>query len=99
MEIFDLYDKDRNKLNQTMVRGDEQPEGTFWFVGNGAEKFKEISACSNACFDVDLVPLAADMRFLAETAFAKSDFVDVAYFEPYYLKDFVATISKKNVLA
>lgn len=78
---------------------DEQPEGTFWFVGNGSEKFKEISACSNACFDVDLVPLAADMRFLAETAFAKSDFVDVAYFEPYYLKDFVATISKKNVLA
>ena len=29
MEIFDLYDKDRNKLNQTMVRGDVQPEGTY----------------------------------------------------------------------
>ena len=32
MEIFDLYDKDRNKLNQTMVRGDVQPEGTYRMV-------------------------------------------------------------------
>lgn len=32
MEIFDLYDKDRKKLNQTMVRGDVQPEGTYRMV-------------------------------------------------------------------
>ncbi|RLD77546.1 MAG: tRNA (adenosine(37)-N6)-threonylcarbamoyltransferase complex dimerization subunit type 1 TsaB, partial [Bacteroidetes bacterium] len=37
------------------------------------------------------------MATLAEHAFLKSNFVDVAYFEPFYLKDFVATIPRKNI--
>jgi tRNA threonylcarbamoyladenosine biosynthesis protein TsaB len=36
------------------------------------------------------------MSPLAEKAFNENDFVDVAYFEPFYLKSFVATISKKK---
>ena len=37
------------------------------------------------------------MTRLSEEAFKKKDFVDVAYFEPFYLKDFVATVPKKNI--
>ena len=41
---------------------------------------------------------ARNMILLAENLFQQRDFVDVAYFEPYYLKDFVATIPKNKVL-
>jgi len=37
------------------------------------------------------------MAPLAEKAFLESDFVDIAYFEPFYLKNFVATIPSKNI--
>ena len=43
-------------------------------------------------------PLAEDLAILAEDDFNKQIFVDVAYFEPFYLKNFVVTKSKKNVL-
>ena len=38
------------------------------------------------------------MAELTAKAFKDNDFADVAYFEPFYLKDYVATVSKKNVL-
>jgi len=41
-------------------------------------------------------PLATDMAELAEQCFRDKDFKDVAYFEPFYLKEFVATVSKNK---
>jgi tRNA threonylcarbamoyladenosine biosynthesis protein TsaB len=56
-----------------------------------------IRDSSNARFIDNLVPLASNMIELAEKKFAAKDFVDVAYFEPFYLKEFQATIPKKNI--
>lgn len=68
------------------------------FFGDGAAKCKTVIASERAVFLEDVYPLAANMVTLAEKAFAKKYFVDTAYFEPYYLKDFVATIPKNKVL-
>jgi len=68
------------------------------FYGDGADKCKQVISSPNALFLEDIYPLAENMVELAETAYLQSDFVDVAYFEPFYLKDFVATVSKHKVL-
>lgn len=68
------------------------------FFGNGAEKCKKVLTSSQACFLNDIHPLASEMALLAEEAFLKKQFEDVAYFEPFYLKEFQATIAKNKVL-
>jgi len=68
------------------------------FVGNGAQKISKIIINQNAVFLTDIATSAAYMAPLTYKAFLEKDFADVAYFEPFYLKDFVATVSKKNVL-
>ncbi|MHA6279439.1 tRNA (adenosine(37)-N6)-threonylcarbamoyltransferase complex dimerization subunit type 1 TsaB [Salinimicrobium sp. CAU 1759] len=60
------------------------------FIGNGVEKFRNICNHPNATFIEDKLPSAAEMLILAEEKFQKKKFEDVAYFEPYYLKDFQA---------
>jgi tRNA threonylcarbamoyladenosine biosynthesis protein TsaB len=60
------------------------------FVGNGVEKFSKICDHPNATFIEGKLPSAAQMVGLAEEKFQKKKFEDVAYFEPYYLKDFMA---------
>lgn len=66
------------------------------FIGNSNQKASKIIMHANAIFaEVEQFPSAKEM---AQLAFAKhkiSDFEDVAYFEPYYLKDFVAIKSKR----
>lgn len=69
------------------------------FFGNGAEKFREIITHPNASFASDVKPRASAMIVLAETAFAEKDFVDPAYFEPFYLKEFVATVPKNKIIS
>ncbi len=68
------------------------------FFGDGAKKCAKIIQSENAAFKNDIVPLARNMVALAESAFGKSQFENVAYFEPFYLKDFVATVPKKKGL-
>ena len=60
------------------------------FIGSGVEKFSKICTHKNATFIKDKLPSAAEMVALAEEKFLKGKFEDVAYFEPYYLKDFQA---------
>ncbi|OQY05462.1 MAG: tRNA (adenosine(37)-N6)-threonylcarbamoyltransferase complex dimerization subunit type 1 TsaB [Bacteroidetes bacterium 4572_117] len=67
------------------------------FCGNGSAKCKDTIKHKNAIFVDDIECSSSYMALLAEKAFLNSDFVDVAYFEPYYLKNFVATIPKKNI--
>ena len=70
-----------------------------YFFGNGSEKCKDIfSSYPNALFIENIHPLAADMLALSERAFRNREFQDVAYFEPFYLKEFVATKPKHKVL-
>ncbi|MEN3323455.1 tRNA (adenosine(37)-N6)-threonylcarbamoyltransferase complex dimerization subunit type 1 TsaB [Mariniflexile soesokkakense] len=65
-------------------------KGKVYFVGNGVEKTKALINHPNAVFIEGKLPSANQMSVLAFNKYKKSDFEDVAYFEPYYLKDFVA---------
>ncbi len=65
-------------------------KGVVTFIGNGVEKFQKICRHENAVFIKGKLPSAAEMPSIAFEKFQKSDFEDVAYFEPYYLKDFKA---------
>ena len=70
-------------------------KGKVHFIGSGVEKTKEIINSPNAIFFEDKLPSANDMSLLAYHKYKIVDFEDVAYFEPYYLKDFVA-LKKKS---
>lgn len=61
-----------------------------YFIGDGVEKFQKIRNHSKAVFVEEGFPSAKEMVALAQTKFEKEQFENVAYFEPYYLKDFVA---------
>ena len=68
------------------------------FLGDGAGKCMDIIQSDNATYLKDKAPLAANMVKTANTKFNNKEFENVAYFEPFYLKDFVATTPKKKVL-
>jgi tRNA threonylcarbamoyladenosine biosynthesis protein TsaB len=68
--------------------------GPVLFVGDGALKCREVIRHPNARFQ-DAAPLVRYMAPLAEEAYAIGRFENLAYFEPFYLKDFVATVSRK----
>ena len=70
-------------------------EGPVQFIGSGAAKFATICNHKNAIFLNDKLPSASHMAPLAENKYRISAIEDVAYFEPYYLKDFLATAQKK----
>lgn len=65
-------------------------KGVVTFIGNGVEKFKQICHHENARFVEGKLPSASEMPAIAFDKFQEGDFEDVAYFEPYYLKDFQA---------
>ncbi|WP_111307664.1 tRNA (adenosine(37)-N6)-threonylcarbamoyltransferase complex dimerization subunit type 1 TsaB [Confluentibacter sediminis] len=69
-------------------------EAQVYFIGNGVEKTKELIHHTNANFKDNKLPSANEMSMLAFNKYKISDFEDVAYFEPYYLKDFIALKSK-----
>ena len=66
-----------------------------YFFGDGAAKCFPLISHPNARLIEGIQPLARHMTPLAEMAMARRQFADVAYFEPYYLKQFVATMPKK----
>ncbi|GGX13861.1 tRNA (adenosine(37)-N6)-threonylcarbamoyltransferase complex dimerization subunit type 1 TsaB [Aquimarina muelleri] len=61
-----------------------------YFIGNGVEKFSGLCSEKNAVFIQNKLPSANEMGGLSYAKFLKKDFEDVSYFEPYYLKDFIA---------
>lgn len=68
-----------------------------YFFGDGAAKCKEKITHPNAHFIDGIRPLASMMFPLAEKAIAEGKYEDVAYFEPFYLKEFVAGKPKKMI--
>lgn len=74
-------------------RGDDARK--FVIFGNGAKKSCEV--LSDAVY-VDVTPSARGIVRLAEDMFNASKFEDIAYFEPFYLKDFMVIPSKKKLL-
>ena len=68
-----------------------------YFFGNGAAKCMETINHPNAHLVEGMKPLAKNMAPLAEKRFVEGKFEDVAYFVPFYLKDFVAKMPKKLI--
>lgn len=70
-------------------------KSVVYFMGNGTEKCKSVIGHPNALFIDNVHPLAKHMAPLAEKAYARGEFADTAYFEPFYLKEFQTTTPKK----
>lgn len=75
----------------------ELAAGPVLFIGDGALKCKEVLEHPNATFR-EAFPLASAMAPLAEKAYNAKQFEDLAYFEPFYLKEFVAALPKVHGL-
>lgn len=69
-------------------------KGKVYFLGDGAEKCKEIITHESAIFLDGYFPSAKQMAALSHEKYQNNDFEDVAYFEPFYLKDFLITKPK-----
>lgn len=74
-------------------------ENKILFFGNGADKCKAVLHHPNAVFLDNIYPKAINMIEPAQKAYENKSFVDIAYFEPFYLKEFVATTPKNKVLS
>ncbi|MDX1328521.1 MAG: tRNA (adenosine(37)-N6)-threonylcarbamoyltransferase complex dimerization subunit type 1 TsaB, partial [Arenibacter sp.] len=70
-------------------------QGPVLLIGDGAEKCKELLDHPNFTFETAL-PTAQQMGELSYKKFKVGDFENVAYFEPYYLKDFILKTKKKS---
>ncbi|TVZ52215.1 tRNA (adenosine(37)-N6)-threonylcarbamoyltransferase complex dimerization subunit type 1 TsaB [Dokdonia sp. Hel_I_53] len=98
MEVYSaIYDHQGTRLRQTEAQiledssfDKELSNGLVYFIGNGVSKFKEVCTSTNARFLPDELPSAVQLAVLAQEKFEAKDFEDLAYFEPYYLKDFIA---------
>lgn len=103
MEVYSaLYDRGLKTVRE--VKADVVTTDTYkewlderpiYFFGNGAKKCMETINHPNAHFIEGIEPIAKWMQPLAEKRFLNEQFEDVAYFVPFYLKDFVAIKAKK----
>ena len=104
MEVYSaIYDSNYNEIRTTEAQildenafAENLQNGKVYFIGNGVEKTKTLITNLNAIFIEDKLPSANEMSALAFKKYQNNDFEDVAYFEPYYLKDFVALKPKKK---
>lgn len=98
MEVYSaVFDNSGNSIRETQAQILDETsfieyldKGVVHFIGNGVEKFKEICEHPNARFVLEELPSSMQMAALAQEKFNANDLEDVAYFEPYYLKDFIA---------
>lgn len=67
------------------------------FLGDGASKCEETIKNKNAIYFADFYPSAKEMAYLSYKKYISKKFEDIAYFEPYYLKDFVAGKPKNSL--
>lgn len=98
-QIFDRSLKEVREIQANVVTQDTYKEylekGPVYFFGDGAAKCMDIIHHPNAHLIKGIEPLAKNMLPLAEKRIAEEKFEDVAYFVPFYLKDFVATKPRK----
>lgn len=97
--VFDRALKPVREIRADIVEADTYKEfldsHPVYFFGNGAAKCMETIKHPNARFIDKIVPLAKNMFPLAEKKMARGEKEDVAYFVPFYLKDFVAKMPNK----
>ena len=103
MEVYSaIFDANHEMLRE--IKAEVLEENSFseylesnkvHFIGSGVEKTMNLIQHKNAIFIQNKYPSASTMHFLSNNKYIKGDFEDVAYFEPYYLKDFIAIKPKK----
>lgn len=104
MEVYAaLYNLDLQEIRTTEAQiidelsfGNELSQGHVLFFGNGAAKCKAVLQHPHAHFSDEFQLSSIGMIPLAEIDYHAGKFEDPAYFEPYYLKDFIATIPKNK---
>ena len=98
-QILDRGLKEIRPIHADVVEADTYKEWLdahpVYFFGNGAAKSKDVITHPNAHFISGIEPLAKNMMPLAEKRNANEKWEDVAYFVPFYLKDFVAKLPRK----
>jgi len=103
MEVYSaIFDSNGNKARE--VQAEILTEDSFatfdetlHFIGDSSEKAKSVLTNDNFVFhDAIVFPSANEMSVVSYKKYQNQDFEDVAYFEPYYLKDFFIT-SKKTI--
>ena len=72
-------------------------EKPTYFFGNGSNKCQSTLTQANAHFIANIIPSAKAMMLLAQKAYDAQQFADTAYFEPFYLKEFMATMPKNKI--
>jgi tRNA threonylcarbamoyladenosine biosynthesis protein TsaB len=99
MEVYaSVFDANLNRINDTAALvidensfEDLRKDHRLWLFGDGAPKLSKLFENQPNINIIDgFKPSAAYMKVLAELALQQQQFVDVAYFEPFYLKDFIA---------
>ena len=92
-----VFSSDNNQIRETKAEildensyDDYLKTNKVCFIGDGVQKFRALCKHKNAVFIDNKLPSAKQIGALAELKYHKNDFEDVAYFEPYYLKDFIA---------
>lgn len=106
MEVYTgFFDRDNHTILDTKAEiitadsfADLLAAQKVYFFGNGSEKVKSILASPNACFIDQVETSARHLVPLSEELYQQEQFVDTAYFEPFYLKDFIATVPKKKII-
>jgi tRNA threonylcarbamoyladenosine biosynthesis protein TsaB len=105
MEVYSaVYDTNYEELREIKAEiidensfDSELSSGKVYFLGDGAAKCKEVIINGNAVFVEDEFPSSKEMAMLSYVKYKKNDIEDVAYFEPFYLKDFIAIPEKKKI--
>ena len=102
MEVYTaLFDTGLNRLTDIKAEiihensySDLLEEHNIIFFGDGMQKCRNMIHHNNAIFVDHIHPLARYLAELSYKQFLDKKFEDIAYFEPFYLKDFIATIPK-----
>jgi tRNA threonylcarbamoyladenosine biosynthesis protein TsaB len=102
LQFFDSHINPESEISAEIISSNSFSDllnnRTIVFFGSGADKIEPILSHNNAVFLNGIRPLAKFMISPALKSYHDNHFEDVAYFEPYYLKNFVATRQKKNLL-
>lgn len=105
MEVYTtLYDqnlKEEKAISADIIEKDSYKtildQHKVYCFGNGSDKCKDTLQHQNLTYLSGIEPLAKDMAQLSEEAYNQKEFQDVAYFEPFYLKEFIAGHSEKKL--
>ena len=104
MEVFTMTLDEKHQIVQpttakiiTPEWSEDLPKGKKVVIGSGAEKCKAILQGEDFDYQTEIsVPSARDMVGLVTKKYKDKDWEDVAYFEPFYLKDFYSNTAKSK---